>query len=62
MTGYMWGSPEEWLEWKRTTKELSDTEILNGVIGFLTSDDIQCLFQNEMDTDGYFEPDPEVTP
>jgi len=67
MREYKWKSPQHWLmdkinhEWSEEER----SETLVSLVELLNADDIQELFQGEMDMDGYFdhiEPgDPEQT-
>ena len=58
MTRYRYEHPAEWLD-AYIRRHADDPEWLLGVILALTSkltgDDIQDLFQAEMDADGYFD-------
>ena len=58
---YKWSNPREWLDWKRLQDGLTDGEILEALICDIDGDKIQDAFQNEMDADGYFEPEDEAT-
>lgn len=55
---YPWANPQDWLmdkinhEWNEQEK----AEAFISVVGLLDADDIQNLFQGEMDMDGYFDP------
>ena len=56
---FRWSYPSDWLN--DTVTEAVDrhdiaelVSIINGLIPMLPEDDIQDLFQNEMDADGYF--------
>lgn len=51
---YRWDNAREWLDNKRSLRELSDREILNAFIDLIDCDQIQDVFQAEMDADGYF--------
>lgn len=57
MTKYKWDYPLEWLEEK--LNETSDPDVLRTYALELArkhdSDTLQDLFQDDMDTDGYFE-------
>jgi hypothetical protein len=59
MPKYKWDSPQEWLTGKiNATDDVSVLRsIMTSVIDRLDSDQIQDVFQSEMDKDGYFEPD-----
>lgn len=54
MDKYRWASPREWLDWKRQTSGISDTEILNTILDEFDGDQLQDAFQAEMCADGYF--------
>lgn len=62
MPRYRWNSPQEWLAWK-TQEQSEDLPFLRGLIVSLLDkidpEDVQEIFQQEMDEDGYFNPEPE---
>jgi len=52
---FRWATPEEWLIW--SLKEWDRNKLVNTIrclIDKMDSDDIQDIFQQEMDEDGYF--------
>ena len=54
---YKWSHPIEWLEEKIEAEELGDLDaqgIARAIAGLLDGDQIQDLFQKDMDDDGYF--------
>jgi hypothetical protein len=53
-----WQSPYEWLDWKlgQETDLVHLRNIIHILAGRLGADDIQDIFQGEMDEDGYFAP------
>lgn len=53
MPQYKFSNPYEWLEWRLEHGDIED--LINRLISKLDFDDIQDLFQEEMDEDGYFE-------
>lgn len=57
MSNYRWDSASEWLL-EKVREKSDDPSYLMGVIDCLIdkvdSDDIQDIFQSEMDEDGYF--------
>lgn len=62
---YKWSHPTEWLDTLIQTRIAANDhdgvqELLLVIVnsGKLDGDDIQDLFQSEMDEDGYFTPDP----
>jgi len=59
MTKYKWSSPQEWLQQKiAATDDIGKLRgIVTSVVDKLDSDEIQDVFQAEMDEDGYFKPD-----
>jgi hypothetical protein len=64
MTTYRWSSAQEWLEEKlEKLAEAGDIKELAGIANALMykveGDDIQDIFQSEMEEDGYFKPDDE---
>jgi len=54
MPKYTWANPREWLEHKIAKGEISLQEVLTAIIDLIDMDDIQDIFQEEMDCDGYF--------
>jgi len=53
---YQWGNPSDWLNEK--IGDWNETELrsaLMAILGTLPGDDIQDIFQSDMETDGYFE-------
>lgn len=68
MSGYRWDTPHDWLyekiwdeidgiEGERVSKparRLASYTI--AIIEALSSDELQAIFQSEMDADGYFDP------
>lgn len=55
---YRWDSPGDWLAEKIAAgDEYALRGYLNAIVGTLDSDTIQDIFQAEMQTDGYFDPD-----
>lgn len=54
---YKWASPQEWLQYRlnacMTAQEAR--ELLNGILDKLPADDIQDVYQSDMDEDGYFQ-------
>ena len=61
MATYKWQHPSEWLEEYLTN--LNDANKLlfeaKELASKLDGDEIQDLYQSEMDADGYFDPEPE---
>jgi hypothetical protein len=62
---YKWDSPQEWLASLIQTRIKANdhegvSELLMAIVnsGKLDSDDLQDIFQSDMDEDGYFTPDP----
>ncbi len=56
-TSYKWSSPRAWLIDRINT--LDKYELLSVIfelLAFVDSDDIQFLYQDKMDADGYFDP------
>lgn len=61
MKTHKWNHPDDWLQdvVQRHVGEGNVTElasILNSVMDTLDPDDIQDIFQSEMEADGYFQP------
>ena len=64
MTTYKWSSPQSWLDDRvQALAEKRDVnglvEVINALIFHVDADQIQDVFQSEMDSDGYFKPDDE---
>ncbi len=64
MTTYKWSSPQSWLDDRiQALAEKRDVnglvEVINALIFHVDADQIQDIFQSEMDSDGYFKPDDE---
>lgn len=55
MPSYRWKSPYEWLEDAIYERKISANEALAALMEFIDSDEIQDVFQAEMERDGYFE-------
>jgi hypothetical protein len=54
---YKWAYPSDWLNDKIDAAEPTELRgIVNAIVTKLAEDDIQDLFQAEMDADGYFRP------
>ena len=57
MENYRWNNPHEWLQWKVANENKQwSMEALVCIMSKLDPDDIQEIFQEEMDQDGYFKP------
>lgn len=55
MPNYRWESPYEWLEDAIHDRKVSANEALYALMEFIDPDNIQEIFQAEMERDGYFE-------
>ena len=57
MSKYRYESSHHWLADKiQRTSDINELKgIINSVLEYLDSDNIQDVFENEMDEDGYFE-------
>jgi hypothetical protein len=60
---YRWSSPHDWLDDHCATADVLELRsVIRDLLSKLTGDDLQDLFQTEMDADGYFRPlEPEHT-
>lgn len=57
MSEYKWSNPLDWLADRIANAEESELRgILHAVIDKLDADEVQDIFQAEMDEDGYFHP------
>jgi len=56
-TQYKWKSPRDWLLYKVNHEwdESEKVHALISILDLLDADDIQDIFQGEMDMDGYFD-------
>ncbi len=55
---YRWANPYEWIEHKVDSGEWSQGQIRSELLALAQQadpDDLQDLYQSEMDADGYFE-------
>ena len=52
---YKWENPSEWLEDFLQSGAASPWSVINTLLTMISEDDIQDLFQSEMEADGYFE-------
>jgi len=53
---YKWGTPRAWLDDQIRTEKISLQEAWNALIWTVDNDQIQDVFQEEMDRSGYFLP------
>lgn len=51
---YKWNNARDWLEHRRGDNKFSDTEILNALLACVSLDDIEDVFGDEMQADGYY--------
>jgi hypothetical protein len=54
---YKFNNPHDWLDFAVMEQEISAMELLSFIHKTVSSDDIQDVFQSEMDEDGYFDED-----
>lgn len=53
---YRWAGPHEWLAEKATSDDpVYVRGLLNSLLRYIDAEDIQEIFQAEMDADGYFD-------
>lgn len=54
MSKYRWETPHDWIWEKIAEGEFTAYEVLQDVLPKMDSDDLQDIYQEEMDKDGYF--------
>lgn len=52
---YRWSNPHEWLQEAVAKKQINTNDLLTLINQSVDGDQIQDLFQNDMDKDGYFD-------
>ena len=52
---YQWDSPYEWLEWAVENYKINEYQLLELIEKNINSDQIQEMFEEEMDRSKYFE-------